>query len=287
MDVLKNIQKRRQEKIKSILEQSTEQHPVEYKVEPVLQNHPSEKRHADPRLKDPEFVWNENYANKWERYAHIPDFDELPGINRINGSKGKIWRKMLISLTLFAAVWGVFHIQKPWTAPVKAYITREMNVDFNYGAVVVWYNRYFTGSPAFLPIFHSNNTETQKVNVPPAHTFYAPLKGKIVSPYSEQTHGILLQTAADAPVAATATGRVSFVGQTSDHGLVVMIEHADGWQSIYGLLQSSSVKVDDWVKGGEKIGIDSTQPTQNYAQLYFALKNNNQYLNPMEVVSVD
>jgi stage IV sporulation protein FA len=65
----------------------------------------------------------------------------------------------------------------------------------------------------------------------------------------------------------------------------VIIQHANGMETWYGWLQDLNVKEKDWVKGGQLIG--QVAQTKGQSLIYFALKKENQFINPASVISFE
>ena len=71
---------------------------------------------------------------------------------------------------------------------------------------------------------------------------------------------------------AYADGIVSQVDINSDYGTSVMIDHADGTQTLYGHLSERSVKVGDAVKLGQRIGKSGDSGNANGPHLHFEMR---------------
>ena len=94
----------------------------------------------------------------------------------------------------------------------------------------------------------------------------APVSGAVSAPYGAQDNsgmwagtngkhtGIDYAVPKGTPVIAQLPGKVSSVNPGPDYGTAVVIDHANGYQTIYGHLSSRDVKVGDEVKPGQKIG---------------------------------
>jgi hypothetical protein len=79
------------------------------------------------------------------------------------------------------------------------------------------------------------------------------------------------------PVYAAAPGRVTHVvqhnGCTECYGTYVMVEHLNGYSTLYAHLQSTSVIVNDWVNPGISIGLSGFSGTDS-EHLHFTLYRN-------------
>lgn len=83
------------------------------------------------------------------------------------------------------------------------------------------------------------------------------------------------------PIFATADGVVSFAGAHGGYGNLVVIDHADGWQSWYGHLSSISVVVGQQVRQGEIIGAAGSTGYSTGPHLHFELRHNGVPMDPL------
>lgn len=84
------------------------------------------------------------------------------------------------------------------------------------------------------------------------------------------------------PVRAVSYGRVVFADWLPHFGLLVIIDHGDGYMSIYAHNQSVYARVGDWVQMGETIATLGDSGGQNQPALYFEIRHRNVALSPRE-----
>ncbi|NHN30090.1 M23 family metallopeptidase [Paenibacillus agricola] len=239
---------------------------------------------ATKQWEDPEYVWKrkwqEEYANsKDEEYTHGGG----PFLPRLNSFRTKLW----MSCCLFALIWGVFQLNHPLVNQAKSQIASALNKPFDFQNVAFWYERQFGGNPSLLPAWiPAMQQEAQKVT---AHNkpYFSPVQGKVIAPFESSRLGVTLETKGDAVVSAIDTGLVIYKGNKDDTGYTIIIRHADGMQSNYGWIEQASVELNDWIKGGEKIGTVSKNAAKQAGYLYFAVSKDNRFLNPVDVVAFD
>ncbi|MBN1954254.1 MAG: M23 family metallopeptidase [Anaerolineae bacterium] len=75
------------------------------------------------------------------------------------------------------------------------------------------------------------------------------------------------------PIMAAAAGTVSFADASGGYGNMVMIDHADGWQTWYAHLSHIAVKVGDLVAQGEIIGAAGSTGYSTGPHLHFELRH--------------
>ena len=81
-------------------------------------------------------------------------------------------------------------------------------------------------------------------------------------------------------VRAAAGGKVVFAGSKSGYGKVVEIMHDSGLKTLYGHLNSYSVKKGQRVKSGQKIAQVGNSGLSTGPHLHFGLYKNNRPINP-------
>lgn len=240
---------------------------------------------------DPEYVWKRQEKERWSSFEQGPRIDDRfrkRDVGLKPPSKRQIWIKLALSAALFGGVWGMFRIDHPLTERGRQWVSAALTEDYNFAAAAAWYERNFGGLPAFLPAFGEKTTpQAQKANSSSLQHLIAPIHGKIVEAAKEGELGITIRTEPEASVAAIDTGRVTAVNTATDKGTVLVVQHANGLQSTYGWLQSTNLKVHDWVKGGETIGVVTTDAAGGAGKLYVAVKKDNQSLDPAEVIPFD
>lgn len=253
-----------------------------------------ETARADRLREDPEFVWKRQERDRWSALEeHVGVVSSSGAWNdRVGGLKPptvrQIWIKLGISAALFAGIWMMFQVDHPLADRGRQWVRAALTEEYDFSAAAAWYEREFGGLPAFIPALRAKtDPEAKKASSPALQHLYAPVRGKVVASSVDGEPGVTLRTAPDAPVAALDTGRVVTVSAGTDKATVVVIQHAGGLQSIYGWIADTTLKANDWVKGGETIGRVTTDAAGGAGKLYVAVKKDNQYLNPTEVVAFD
>lgn len=80
-------------------------------------------------------------------------------------------------------------------------------------------------------------------------------------------------------------GKVEYVGYKSDYGNHVIIDHMNGYKTLYGHLSSYSVKVGQIVEKGEKIGIMGSTGDSTGTHLHFEVIKNGSVENPLKYLN--
>ena len=120
--------------------------------------------------------------------------------------------------------------------------------------------------------------------------FSTPIKGQITQQYDDQEKHFAVDIAVDqdTPVKAAADGTVIFKGFTADTGYVIVLEHGQGFTSIYKHNSSIYKEQGELVKSGEVIAsAGSTGAFSTGAHLHFELWNDGYPVNPTNYINFD
>jgi len=116
-----------------------------------------------------------------------------------------------------------------------------------------------------------------------------PVFGRVIQHFGEplaagrlRATGDLIAAPLGTPVRAVSYGRVVFADWLPHFGLLVIIDHGDGYMSIYAHNQSVYAHVGDWVQMGETIATLGDSGGQNQPALYFEIRHRNVALSPRE-----
>ncbi len=85
--------------------------------------------------------------------------------------------------------------------------------------------------------------------------------------------GVLIAADEGEPVRAVSRGRVAFADWLRGFGLLLIIDHGDGYMSLYGRNQTLFKEVGDWVDGGEIIALVGNSGGSERSGLYFEIRH--------------
>ncbi len=120
--------------------------------------------------------------------------------------------------------------------------------------------------------------------------FFAPVKGSITSGFnSKDKHfAIDIAVAKNTPVKAVADGTVIFSGFTADTGYVLILEHIQGFLSVYKHNETLFKEQGDLVKSGEVIANSgSTGNLTTGPHLHFELWSDGYPVNPLDYIDFE
>ena len=93
-------------------------------------------------------------------------------------------------------------------------------------------------------------------------------------------NGVVLAAPRGREVRAVYHGRVVFSDWLSGLGLLVIVEHGEGYMTLYGYNETTLKNTGDWVAPGDVIATVGDSGGQSRAALYFELRQGTQPLNP-------
>jgi len=118
-------------------------------------------------------------------------------------------------------------------------------------------------------------------------TLPVPVKGQLLHRYGEarakgkmRWNGLFFSSPTGTEVHSIAHGRVAFADWLPRLGLLVVIEHGDGYMSLYAHNQTILVGLGDWVEAGQPLATVGDTGGRNQPGLYFEIRKDSRPLNP-------
>ena len=99
-------------------------------------------------------------------------------------------------------------------------------------------------------------------------------------------NGIVLAEKYGTPVHAISRGRVIFSDWLQGYGFITILDHGDGFMSLYGYNQNLLKKPGDWVNTGEVIATVGDSGGQARSSLYFEIRKQGKPVNPRKWCSI-
>jgi septal ring factor EnvC (AmiA/AmiB activator) len=116
-----------------------------------------------------------------------------------------------------------------------------------------------------------------------------PVKGRLTARYGERRsvgnltwRGVFIETAGGTDVRAVSHGRVAFADWLRGFGLLLIIDHGDGYMSLYGHNQALYKAVGEWVETGDVVAAAGDSGGMDRTGLYFELRHRGQTVNPLK-----
>ena len=116
---------------------------------------------------------------------------------------------------------------------------------------------------------------------------YWPAKGTVKKLYNHwrsvgevKWQGNIIRSREGTPVHAISHGRIAYSDWLRGYGLIVIIDHGDGYMSLYAHNQALLKEVGDWVENNEIIATVGSSGGLKHAGLYFEIRHNGKPDNP-------
>ncbi len=114
-----------------------------------------------------------------------------------------------------------------------------------------------------------------------------PSNGRVLAQYGDnridgrtQWHGMMIAGEPGTPVRAVSHGRVAYADWLPHYGLLMILEHGDGYLSLYGHNQALYKEVGDWVEAGEIVAAIGDTGGQQRSALYFEIRHGKRIEDP-------
>ena len=105
---------------------------------------------------------------------------------------------------------------------------------------------------------------------------FSSLRGTLAWPADgradDDNAGLLIAAEAGAPVRSVAHGRVAFADWLKGYGLLVIVDHGDGYMTLYGHNESLLLAEGAWVQAGDVIATVGRSGGESQPGLYFELR---------------
>ena len=116
-----------------------------------------------------------------------------------------------------------------------------------------------------------------------------PTRGKMLHRFGTERganglswQGVLIGARQGDPVYAVSHGRVAFAGPLKGFGLLLILDHGDGYMSLYGRNERLFKEVGDWVRTSEPVARVGTGSGDERPGLYFEIRHNGKPNNPVQ-----
>ncbi|SFD58064.1 stage IV sporulation protein FA [Lentibacillus persicus] len=215
------------------------------------------------------------FPQEEEKHGYFPVFTDdnfsAKGLNqRVTGFAVK----GMLSVMLFFAAALLFQSDSDLLAGPKTWAASTLTEEFPFARVNQWYQETF-GAPMAVS---SGSGEAGK-------TLAFPVNGAVSETFQANGKGIMLAPEKESQVAALQEGVVTFAGKMKETGNTVIVQHADNSETVYGNLSSIDVHLYQFIDNGQKLGMFT--PDKESKNVYFAIEQNDAYVDPVQVIQVD
>jgi murein hydrolase activator len=114
-----------------------------------------------------------------------------------------------------------------------------------------------------------------------------PVKGRFMSKFGQSKsygdlkwNGVLIKAELGTPVRVISHGQVAFSDWLQGFGFITIVDHGDGYMSLYGQNESLFKQTGDWVQAGEVIATAGDSGGQPISGVYFEIRSRGKPVNP-------
>lgn len=114
-----------------------------------------------------------------------------------------------------------------------------------------------------------------------------PTKGRFINNFGQlknygdlKWNGVLIKTELGTPVRVISHGRVAFADWLQGFGFITIVDHGDGYMSLYGHSETLLRQMGDWVQAGEVIATAGDSGGQPVSGVYFEIRSRGKPVNP-------
>jgi len=114
-----------------------------------------------------------------------------------------------------------------------------------------------------------------------------PVKGPFLGHYGEpknygdlKWNGVLIKANHGTPIHVISHGRIAFSDWLQGFGFITIVDHGDGYMSLYGHSESLFKQAGDWVSAGEVIATAGDSGGQTQSGVYFEIRSRGKPIDP-------
>ncbi|MGO2354127.1 MAG: murein hydrolase activator EnvC family protein [Marinomonas foliarum] len=132
------------------------------------------------------------------------------------------------------------------------------------------------------------------IQIPDQDVPFSSQRGKLISPLKKLSElstngsinlgGVTLRAKEGEPIHAIFSGRVVFSDWMRGFGFLLILDHGDGYMSLYGYNQSLLKEVGEWVGANDTVAMAGSTGGRPDTALFFAIRHNGTPLKPLSWV---
>ena len=156
----------------------------------------------------------------------------------------------------------------------------------NLNALLDKLQKLMAQKPVQAPIRNGKKTTVKAMPMIPMGPMRLPVQGNVLAgfggnmPDGHRSDGLLIAGVVGAEIRAVAAGRVAYADWLKGYGLLLIVDHGNGWMSLYAFNDSLLKNVGDHVKVNEPVATLGRSGGQAAPALYFELRQNGQPKDP-------
>ncbi|QHA92755.1 M23 family metallopeptidase [Bacillus sp. N1-1] len=218
-----------------------------------------------------------------QSHDHMPTFTNQNVEMKIHPlfNKQSFLMRAMIAACLFLGAGILFKAESDRLVPAQDYVNDMMAEEFQFASVKEWYEGNFGNPVALFPTSPETNSNSE------SPVYALPASGKVLENFETTGKGIMVETVLSSGVEAIDAGVVTYAGDKEGIGQTVVLQHTDGSESWYGMLDSIDVSLYDFVQTKDQLGSVSNSEDGKTGTFYFAIKKNEAFIDPLQVVPIE
>jgi stage IV sporulation protein FA len=172
----------------------------------------------------------------------------------LSRSKTSVWFYIWSLLIIFGFCWAFLQWNHPLAERARTNLETLFDQKINWFALTDWYHQYIDSAPVVVPTISQKNEGTDQPVNGVSISFVSPCKGDVLLSFSTDRQGAIISTDLEQQVSAPADGRIVYSGMLPGLGMTLVLQHANGYQTWFGMLENTSLKKNDRVNSSQLLG---------------------------------
>lgn len=198
----------------------------------------------------------------------------------------KLGMQTFVSVLLVGVAYFLFQSGIGLPLSWKESAREVMMRDFNFEGAGDWYEARYGELPAILPTLSTKKTAVPVTAPSVSVAWRLPKSWSVVRPYDPTSGKAVISTGVGDQITIGETGWVTYVGEKPGFGQTVVVRLTKGREVWFGNLEAVSVQPNDFLQSGQVIGV-AKNANKTSRHIYVAMKEKEQFIDPLEVISLD
>lgn len=186
--------------------------------------------------------------------------------------------KAILSVALFIFSFFMLKTEFVTMERPKQLLLQSLQDEFPFAMVHEWYVEHLGIPLSLVP-------QERMVIEFPDDPLDTPITGEVVESFQTNGTGIMISPENESRIHAVNKGIVIFAGNKNGTDKTVVIQHADGSETTYGMLSTIDVHLYQIVETNQVIG--TKDPSDENKAVFFSIEKENHYIDPAKVIRVD
>ncbi|WP_017185559.1 M23 family metallopeptidase [Alkalibacillus haloalkaliphilus] len=194
--------------------------------------------------------------------------------------KASLMSKLLLSAFIFFITFFIYYSPAPWMNQAQNQVHGWLTEDMPFATVQAWYDSHFSSLFVSTSLDQPASQQDQMVDT-------VPVSGLHVDRVTEASEGVYIEVHEEKGVYPVERGTVLFAGNMPDTGRTIIVQHESGEKTVYGNLAEIDVFHYQFVDPTKKMATVKPDELVGYSNLYFAVQDGEDYIDPLQVILGD